>query len=593
MIQRRNKFSVLLGDYLRQRSVRSLLLFVLAFTLVPVFLISFGQAYIRLAKDREVVRQSITVSLALSIDQGRNIISLSEQALINLADREDVSKAESTCKQSLAIAQIAMPLTTNLARVSGPGLVMCSAHPILMNPDLRNRAWLPELVNADVISFAGPAVEKVSGKSVLIVGLGLRKSAGGNDGHILAGIDLKKLETMLQGSVASSGAHIALVEPAGTRIPTSTAGDLSESKNPFDLKISALKIGSVAVARDKSGQQWTYARATLVPGHLDVVYMAPDAILYSSTFRHVATDIALPLIALTLAVAGLWFAIQFWAISPIESLRSLAKQYAAGKFEVTPPQLAYVPVEMNELRDELVFMAKRSTQRDDFLKDVADQKNLLVTELHHRVRNNLQIIISLVSLQTRQADTQEQKSALDRLNARIAALALVQRIIVDADDRPTVGVDLLLEEMCSLIRRTHLSMGDRVRLRFESDPIQISTDMANPLMLFAFEAVTNSYRHAFNDNRQGDIFVRFSADESGAASLNINDTGTGWNEEAKRNGTGHKLLQAFTRQLGGRLTLTTSVAKGSSIGVNFIFQPLLSGISRPPPPAFQMEQTTP
>ena len=226
-------------------------------------------------------------------------------------------------------------------------------------------------------------------------------------------------------------------------------------------------------------------------------------------------------------------------------------------------------MEMNELRDEMVSMADRASTRDDRLKRVADQKETLVKELHHRVKNNLQVIISLISLQARHVDTPEQRAPLDQIHARITAMALVQRLVVEADDNVLINVSVLLDELCALIRRTYVAESLRVQLRFECDASQIPTDMATPLMLFAFEAVTNAFRHGFKDQRPGHIVVQFSVDAKVQATLKISDTGTGWTETDQHRGTGQKLLLAFARQLGGKLTLNSTTTNGPCVSVNF------------------------
>jgi hypothetical protein len=121
-----------------------LLLFVLAATLIPVFLLSFGQAYARLSLDREVVRQNLVSNVTLSAEQALHVIDSGELALISLGGRDEVRRSMPSCAQTLAVAQLAMPYSTNLARINADGLVTCSAHPILMDPDLSQRSWLRE-----------------------------------------------------------------------------------------------------------------------------------------------------------------------------------------------------------------------------------------------------------------------------------------------------------------------------------------------------------------------------------------------------------------------------------------------------------------
>jgi two-component sensor histidine kinase len=555
--------------YLSRRSVQSLLLFVLAATLIPVFLISFGQAYARLSLDREVVRQNLIDNVTLAAEQALHVIDSAELALTSLKTRDEVRDSTPTCAQTLAIAQLAMPYTTNLARIDAKGIVTCAAHPIQINPDLSNRAWLASLSKSGEISFAGPALEQPSNTPVLVVGLGLKDNKGVGLGHIVAGIDLEKLESGLQKRKASSSARLTLVDHLGTQMRHASANKPIDVVQETQIDTQSNLENKVIEARDKNGKLWTYARATLVPGRLYVAYTMPDDILYSSTFQHVGTDISLPLIALIFASAGLWYAIQLWAIKPIELLRGLAKQYAVGRFDAPPPNLQYGPIEMKELRDELAGMAERAGNREERLKRVARQKDDLVKELHHRVKNNLQIVISLIGLQARQIDDPAQKAPLQRVHARIMAMALVERLMVEIDDNPTLDVFALLEEICRLVRRLYQTESLRIKLNFECDHVQIATDKATAIALFAFEAITNAFRHGFANNAVGSILLSFDIETTGLATLIISDTGSGWSELNKETGTGHRLLQAFARQLGGQFNLTSNLNEGSRISLTF------------------------
>lgn len=565
--------------YLGGRSVQSLLLFVLAVTLVPVFVISFGQAFARLSLDREVVRQNMIDAVALSAEQALHVIDSSKLSLNSLAFRDEVRDATPTCSQTLAIAQLAMPYTTNLARVDANGVIACTARPILMNPDISDRSWLLSLSKSEEISFAGPTREVRNGRPVLILGLGIKSPDGVSLGHLVVGIDLEKLEGELQKRRGHRQAQLTLVNPRGTAINGILPPSSLEAKQQIRLDTDKLSSGVAYQVSDAQGKPRTYVSAKLVPDKLFLTLSMPDDILYSSTFSHVGTDIALPLIALIFASAGLWYAIQLWAIRPIESLRALARQYAVGRFDAVPPDLRHGPIEMKELRDDLVGMAERAGNRDDRMKRVARQKDDLLKELHHRVKNNLQIVISLIGLQTRQIHDPDQKAPLERVHARIMAMALVERLIVETDDNPSLDVCLLLEEICSLVRRLYQAQSLRIKLNFECDHVQLATEKATALALFAFEAITNAFRHGFPHKGEGIISVRFEIDAKGLATLTVQDTGSGWNELNKETGTGHRLLKAFARQLGGQFSLISSPSEGSHINLSFIIHvqpPVLS-----------------
>jgi two-component sensor histidine kinase len=140
-------------------------------------------------------------------------------------------------------------------------------------------------------------------------------------------------------------------------------------------------------------------------------------------------------------------------------------------------------------------------------------------------------------------------------------------------------VCVLLEEICSLVRRLYQAESLRIKLNFECDHVQLATEKATALALFAFEAITNAFRHGFPNNSEGRISLRFKIDAKGLATLTVHDSGSGWNELNKETGTGHRLLKAFARQLGGQFELNTSALEGSHISLNFTILPQLATLN--------------
>jgi two-component sensor histidine kinase len=412
--------------------------------------------------------------------------------------------------------------------------------------------------------------ERVSGKPVLIVALGLTDQKGEHAGHIVAGIDLIKLQTTIQKQEVKAQAYLTLVDAEGTALPAPAFGAPVNVNRAHMARARDVPIGAIGSERDEGGEQWSYAVAPLAQDRLYLVYAMRDAVLYSSTLRHVATDIALPLIALLFASAAAWFAIELWAIRPAEALRALARHYAVADFDAAPPKLRHGPVEMIELRDEMTGMAKRAALRDDRLKRIAHQKDDLVKELHHRVKNNLQMVISLLSLQTRQLLTAAEKAPLEQAQGRISAMALVQRLTVETDHSPTIDACVLIDELCAQLRRNHRHDSARIALLTQCSRALIPTDLGVPFALFVFEAVTNAFRHGFPAAVTGTVSVRFAVAAAGEAVLEVIDSGAGWDDLAHPAGTGHRLLRAFSRQLGGHLVFNSHTHQGSHVCLTFM-----------------------
>jgi len=549
------RVSVFWRQWLQRQSLRSLLLAAIAGALVPVFLISFAQAFARLAHDRQVVQSSLTDQVSISEEQALHVIETGQQALVRLSDRPDVRGGTAKCRETLAIALVGMPFVSNLARVGPQGKILCSAHPIYVTANVSDRTWWKELSSGPDLSAAGPLIDRATGKPSLIFALGLVDQQGKPDGHLVFGMDLNRLETDLNRRMLDRRARLTLVD----------AKKLSSAAQ-------ANANDPIEVSRDSQGRTWSAATQVLVPKHLAIRYAMPDEVLYSSTFFHMATDIALPLIALLFAGAATWFAMEYWAIRPIERLRGIAKHYGAGLVPEDQLGDAFEPLELLELHAEMVAMAARVDIRDRHLIQSAKQKDSLVRELHHRVKNNIQVVLSLLSLQARQLETPEQRAPLEQVQARVTALALVQRLIVESDDpahASTIDVQTLLVDLCAQIQRSYPVQMHRIKIHCHSDPLPIATDLAVPISMFVVEALTNAIIHAFPGEATGQVHVSLLVDEHKLVNLEVCDTGIGWAGTGPKLGTGHSLLTAFGRQLGSKLTLSDFNGGGSCVGVSF------------------------
>jgi two-component sensor histidine kinase len=197
-------------------------------------------------------------------------------------------------------------------------------------------------------------------------------------------------------------------------------------------------------------------------------------------------------------------------------------------------------------------MADAIVHRDLSLRDSLAHKDALMREIHHRVKNNLQVITSLLNMQQRALTDPAARVAMSDTRQRINALALIYRALYQSPDLRRVDVRQFLEELVA-----HLTAGEggrpsNIRTHLTADDLEIDPDKLAPLALFAVEAISNARKHAYDDDG-GVIRVRFSLSEEEVV-LEIADEGRG--DSGAMSGTGagvgRTLMSAFARQLRGR-----------------------------------------
>jgi two-component sensor histidine kinase len=250
----------------------------------------------------------------------------------------------------------------------------------------------------------------------------------------------------------------------------------------------------------------------------------------------------------------------FW----VTKLREQAAQIAAGEYSPGAPAFTRGPAGVFELSQELDTLARLMTERE------ADHR-ALSHEVHHRVKNNLQIVTSLLTMQMNAAREPVVRDALGQARARMGALALIHRMLYEQSDfgsRSTIDIDRLMTELCTQLRLWHR---DRPGIEFgcEASAIAVPLDSAMPLTLLAVEAVTNAYAHAFPDDRTGRVVLHFSVTEHGEAVLAIADDGIGFDCSGDIKSMGFQLIRGFAHQLGGKLEISSVVGAGTEVRLEY------------------------
>ncbi|WP_454718979.1 sensor histidine kinase [Caulobacter segnis] len=182
------------------------------------------------------------------------------------------------------------------------------------------------------------------------------------------------------------------------------------------------------------------------------------------------------------------------------------------------------------------------------------QRDLLLREVYHRVKNNLQIIDSLLVMQRRRLSDPEAKAALAGLRSRVFALGLVHHQLMGSQDLKTFDAAPFLEELS----RNVLQSGaiKDIHLSVNAMPLRVGLDFAIPLGLIVTELVTNSLKHAFPSG-EGAIEVSLKRGDDDRVVLVVSDDGTSARDEAPDPPTslGGTIVDGLVRQLGGTLTV--------------------------------------
>jgi two-component sensor histidine kinase len=247
-------------------------------------------------------------------------------------------------------------------------------------------------------------------------------------------------------------------------------------------------------------------------------------------------------------------------------LERVAAIYARGRFSVRPVQAINAPSEIRLLARTLDELAETITTRDAALNASLAEKDSLMREIHHRVKNNLQIISSLLSMQQRALTDEPAKAAVGDTRQRIAALALIYRTLYQSDDLRYADARIFLTELVGQLVAGEAMRGPLVTSSVDADSLVVDPDKLAPLALWLVEAVSNAQKHAFAE-RGGDLKVRFRV-MGDISVLEVEDDGPGVSE-SERAGVGRTLMGAFAKQLRGDAEMLPAPGGGAIARMTF------------------------
>ncbi len=246
-------------------------------------------------------------------------------------------------------------------------------------------------------------------------------------------------------------------------------------------------------------------------------------------------------------------------------------------------EFTFLRADGSQFQGELVMWAmpeETSRRFCAFIRDVTQRHELetqqrlrfqsetLLKEIHHRVKNNMQVISSLLSIQSGQLKDEAQRDVFLECRERIRAMSLIHDKLYSAGRYEGIDFGDYLREMVALITSSNRPGDAEVHIDLKVEPIEVPVEKAVPLSLIASELVLNSLKHAFRGRREGTLTVRL-ARENGSCRLFVGDDGPGMQPpDPNHAGVGLQLIEGLTKQIKGRREVST----GPGVGTNILWE---------------------
>ncbi|HEX7887627.1 MAG TPA: histidine kinase dimerization/phosphoacceptor domain -containing protein, partial [Phenylobacterium sp.] len=536
-------------------TIRVRLIAALAAALLPVLVLGALQSAIGFQREGRELRQNLGFAAERSAATARARMEGADVLLQTLAP----GAIGFQCQKRLEQVTTRIPGYLNLVRFDRQGRVVCAAGGVPADLARAERPWFRQLAQGGGISITRDPGSAYAEEPAMLTAARATAADGAFDGAFAAVIALSSLQPKVSDPSLPRGAEVGLVEKTGRYITFTDAGAFPRLPTDWRAKVDASGT-LVWYGTDGKGRRRVYSAAPVVGDEVYVVLSAASPGILSWARLNPLTGIVFPLLTFLLALFAVSVVAERVVVRWIVYLQRIAALYARGRLSVRPVQAEQMPNEIRELAETLEDMADAIVGRDASLRDSLAQKDALMREIHHRVKNNLQVISSLLNMQQRALVDPAARSAMSDTRQRITALALIYRALYQGPDLKRVDLRPFLEELTAQLVNGELSQGLAVRTELHVDPLVIDPDRLAPLALFAVEAITNAQKHAFS-LRGGVLRLNFTV-RGEEAELEICDDGEVEEAALISSGVGRTLMTAFARQLRGRAELVRNDAGG-------------------------------
>lgn len=306
-------------------------------------------------------------------------------------------------------------------------------------------------------------------------------------------------------------------------------------------------------ARTADGKSRVFSVVSVVP---DLVYAlgswSPQdtGIAGLSLSRFSAMVFPLALWAVSLAVA--YFAVYRLVLRHVRELRGQMRRFALGDRTQPPPVLTEAPGEIRDVSETLHNMARILIRDETAMEAAVAEKTVLLKEVHHRVKNNLQLIASIINMQSRVIDDTDAKRVLRSVQDRVASLATIYKNLYQAEHLDSVEADRLMQDIIGQMSSASIMGEQSLRVETDIERLVLEPDQAVPLTLLTTEAFTNALKYAGRAAGEERPWVRVALRRDGdMAVLTIENSLGDTVADLEGTGLGSQLIEAFAMQLDG------------------------------------------
>ena len=559
-------------------SLRTRLVVIVTIALLPVLALSAGYAVREQRTTKVRHAEAVTTAAELVVARHREMIEASRRLLVAICQEDSVRLSANPeasavevnrCEAYLGQVLQKFPNEYSTAVVTdAEGTARCANSPTALGMDFSDREIFRLVRETRKFAVGAQLASRVTPNAVIPTALPILQ--GGEFRGICAiGISLGSFADLVAPAMAADQISVSLVDRRGI----SLAGSAEAARVlPVAVRLAAAIVGSQRAFRDygQDGQLYEFRLLPLDETSIFVVAAAPVV----EGLPSLLTDwggLVLVVLALAAALLAVWLGADRWCVQPLRHIRDFADRVARGDDMKLESRRPWGP-ELSSVAEGVRAMAAAIASREAELRAGLEQRDHMLREIHHRVKNNLQMISSLLNLQAGEIRSPRIRRFFGDAQNRVLTLSILHRHLYERSSWALVDFQQFISD---LVRQ--ISVGRRgparpqPRYQIRAPIMAVGPDIAIPIGLIVTEAVSSALNRSFENVTNPEIRIE-AAEKDGTVELTIEDNGSGDGGSlgpGARGGFGLTLIRGLAMQLGGEAQIALREGGGMQVAVTF------------------------
>ena len=561
-----------------RRSLRTKLTVAVIVAVLPALALSAWQAFDRQGNTELRKSETVAATAELAATRYRALIEGSRRLLEAVCAEDAVRQSAKPDAPPTEINRCEAYLTNVLGKfpreyssalvTDAEGVARCATQPTAIGVGFADREIFRLVRDTKAFTLGAQVASRVAPRTVIPVALPILQD-GAFRGMCAVGISLTTIGDLVTPVPAAEQVAVALVDRNGGPI----GGDpLATRALPVPTRVVAAIVGGQTAFRDY-GQDGSLHEFHLLPLANKSIFVVSAAAVADGWPGLIDAwgGFAAVVLALAGALLAVWLGADRWCVRPLRYIQNFADRVARGEDIELARQASWAP-ELASVSEGVRAMAEAIASREAELRAGLEQRDHMLREIHHRVKNNLQMISSLLNLQAGEIRSPRIRRFFGDAQNRVLTLSILHRHLYERSSWALVDFQQFISDLVRQIsvgrRAPHLA---QPRYHIRAPIMAVGPDIAIPIGLIVTEAVSSALDRSFDGVAMPEIRIE-AGDKGGMVELVIEDNGAGPRGAIRpdvRSGFGLTLIRGLAMQLGGEAAVSSREGGGMRVSVTF------------------------